>query len=191
MSERVFIRTQKDFTPQEVRHAFELYDENKYSFMRKNIYIIVIAILVASCNKAADTVVLGTIHTADKDAPVAEAIAIKDGKFIYVGDKAGVEVYIKDGVTQLVDHTDKGMVMPGCFEGHAHYLMGNSFGCMGGLSLDPLEDDVNSFFEKLKLAYTDAKEKGKTCIFGFGWNYFPSLQRECLYASSSMPSART
>ena len=129
------------------------------------------ALLAAGCNNVADTVIFGTVYTADTDAPSAEAIAVKDGKFIYVGDKAGAEPYIRDGITEVVDHTGKGMVMPGCFEGHAHYLMGNSLGCMGGLTLDPIADDVNSFFEKLKLAYADAKQNGKSCIFGFGWNY--------------------
>ena len=142
----------------------------------KLLFLISIFVIVG-CGEVADTVVYGTIHTADETAPVAEAVAIKDGKFIYVGDKAGVEAYIKDGVTEIIDHTGKGMVMPGCFEGHAHYLMGNSLGCMGGLGLDPLNDDVNSFIEKLKLAYTDAKEKGKSCIFGFGWNYLTFLKQ--------------
>ena len=123
----------------------------------------------------ADLVVYGAVHTAEKIGQIAEALAIKDGKFVYVGDKAGVKDFIKEGVTEVIDHTGKGMVMPGCFEGHAHYLMGLSLGCMGGLNIHPLNDDVNSFFEKLKLAYSDAKENGKTCIFGFGWNYFTFL----------------
>ena len=123
----------------------------------------------------ADIVVYGTIRTADEDIPTAEAIAIKDGKFIYVGDKVGVKDFIKEGVTEVIDHTGKGMVMPGCFEGHAHYLMGLSLEYMGGLTLSPLNDGVDSFFEKLKLAYSDAKENGKSCIFGFGWSYFTFL----------------
>ena len=140
--------------------------------MKRSIIALTIAALIAAgCNNVADTVIFGTVYTADADTPSAEAIAVKDGRFIYVGDRAGAEAYVKDGVTQIVDHTGKGMVMPGCYEGHAHYLMGNSLGCMGGLMLDPLDDDVNSFFEKLKLSYADAKEKGKSCIFGFGWNY--------------------
>ena len=140
--------------------------------MKRSIIALTIAALIAAgCNNVADTVIFGTVYTADADTPSAEAIAVKDGRFIYVGDRAGAEAYVKDGVTQIVDHTGKGMVMPGCYEGHAHYLMGNSLGCMGGMMLDPLDDDVNSFFEKLKLSYADAKEKGKSCIFGFGWNY--------------------
>ena len=146
-----------------------------FSNLKSIIVLASAGLLTAGCGKVADTVILGTVHTAEKGMPVAEAIAIKDGKFIYVGDKAGVKGYIKAGVTEVIDHTGKGMVMPGCFEGHAHYLMGNSLGCMGGLMLNPIEDGVNSFFEKLKLAYTDAKEKGKSYIFGFGWNYHTFL----------------
>ena len=141
--------------------------------MRKSIIAFTFAaLLAAGCNgSVADTVIFGTVRTADEEIPVAEAVAVKDGKFVYVGDKDGAAPFIKDGVTQVIDHTGKGMIMPGCFEGHAHYIMGNSLGCMGGLSLDPLNDDVKSFFEKLKLAYADAKQNGKSCIFGFGWNY--------------------
>ena len=141
--------------------------------MRKSIIAFTFAaLLAAGCNgSVADTVIFGTVRTADEEIPVAEAVAVKDGKFVYVGDKDGAAPFIKNGVTQVIDHTGKGMIMPGCFEGHAHYIMGNSLGCMGGLSLDPLNDDVKSFFEKLKLAYADAKQNGKSCIFGFGWNY--------------------
>ena len=141
--------------------------------MKKSIIALFFAaLLAAGCsNKAADTVIFGTVYTADTDTPSAEAIAVKDGKFVYVGNKEGAESFIKEGVTEVIDHTGKGMVMPGCFEGHAHYLMGNSLGCMGGLMLDPLDDDVKSFFEKLKLAYSEAKQNGKSSIFGFGWNY--------------------
>ncbi|MBQ0025468.1 MAG: amidohydrolase [Bacteroidales bacterium] len=141
--------------------------------MQKSIIASAIAVLLtAGCNdRTADTVVFGTVRTADEGTPVAEAIAVKDGRYVYVGDKAGAAAYIKEGVTEVIDHTGKGMVMPGCFEGHAHYLMAASLGCMGGLSIDSQKDDVNSFLEKLKLAYSDAKEKGKSSIFGFGWSY--------------------
>ena len=33
------------------------------------------------------------IFTADKDHPQASAIAVKDGKFVYVGDEAGLSDY--------------------------------------------------------------------------------------------------
>ena len=43
----------------------------------------------------ADRVYLnGTIYTVDEEFSTATAIAVKDGKFIYVGDDAGVQAYI-------------------------------------------------------------------------------------------------
>ena len=33
------------------------------------------------------------IYTADKNQPMAAALAVKDGKFVYVGDEAGLSAY--------------------------------------------------------------------------------------------------
>lgn len=66
----------------------------------------------------ADLIVYGKIYTADKDRSIAEAIAVSDGKIIYVGDRAGAEKYADDS-TQVIEH-DEGLVIPGMTEGHAH-----------------------------------------------------------------------
>ena len=75
--------------------------------------------LLGSCqsNNSADLVVYGKIFTADS-SKIVEAFAVKDGKYIYVGDKAGAEAYINEG-TEVIDYSGKGMVMPGCGNGHA------------------------------------------------------------------------
>ena len=70
----------------------------------------------------ADLVVYGKIFTSD-DNKVVEAFAVKDGKYVYVGDKAGAEAYVEAGKTEVVDYSGKGLVMPGCGNGHAHYSM--------------------------------------------------------------------
>jgi len=49
---------------------------------------------------------------------------VKDGKYVYVGDKAGAEAFVEKGKTEVVDYTGKGLVMPGCGNGHAHYMLG-------------------------------------------------------------------
>lgn len=46
----------------------------------------------------ADLVVYGKIFTSE-DNKIVEAFAVKDGKYIYVGDKAGVEAFIDKGKT--------------------------------------------------------------------------------------------
>ena len=137
--------------------------------MKKIIYAIAI-LMAVGCNKVADTVVFGTIRTAEEDNPVVEAIAVKDGKFIYVGDKAGAEVYIKGGVTKVIDHTGKGMVMPGCYDGHAHYMMTICLANMKGGLLFAHEDGKAEILKKVDAAALEASNSGKHCLFGFGWD---------------------
>lgn len=132
--------------------------------------MIVASLLSSGCIKTADTVVYGTIRTAEEDNPVVEAIAIKDGKYIYVGDKAGAVPFIREGVTEIIDHTGKGMVMPSCTDGHSHFIMAASIRFMGGVMLD-FSDGPDVFWERLKEQYAKAKEEGKHNIFGHGWNY--------------------
>lgn len=125
------------------------------------------------CQKiiSADTVIYGTIRTANTNNPSATAIAIKDGKYIYVGDENGVKPYIDSNRTNIVDHRGKGMVMPGCTDGHSHYTM--KFGMekmKGGIMFD-LKDDKASVLSKLNAATLKAKQAGKKTLFGFGWNY--------------------
>ena len=117
-------------------------------------------LVAASCSKTADTVVLGTIRTAEEDNPVVEAIAIRDGRYVYVGDKAGAEAYIKEGHTQVIDHSGKGMVMPSCFDGHAHYLMPMTLANMKGGVLFAHEDGKAEILKKVDAAALKAANAG-------------------------------
>ena len=120
----------------------------------------------------ADTVVYGTIRTAETGSPVAEAFAVRDGKFVYVGDAAGAAAFVKEGVTKVVDHRGKGMVMPSCTDGHAHYVMPLTLANMKGGVLFGHEDGKAEILRKLDAAARAAKEAGKKSMLGFGWNYY-------------------
>ena len=48
----------------------------------------------------------------------AEALAIKDGKFVYVGDEAGVKDFIGDN-TEIIDCNGKSII-PGLGDAHMH-----------------------------------------------------------------------
>lgn len=136
--------------------------------------IVVVGIVLATTLQKrdfADIVVYGTIRTADTENPVAEAIAIKDGKYIYVGDEAGVAAYIKDGATEVIDHRGKGMVMPGCTDGHSHYTMKFGMENMKSGLMFELEDDKAAILQKVENAAVAAKNAGKQSLFGFGWNF--------------------
>ena len=126
--------------------------------------------MLASCKSApaADLVVYGKIFTADS-SKVVEAFAVKDGKYIYVGDKAGAEAYVEEGKTEVIDYSGKGLVMPGCGNGHAHYFGGYAIQSAG--TIMSMEDDVNKFLtEIVPGAVKKARESGAKAIFGQGWN---------------------
>ena len=60
----------------------------------------------------ADLVVYGKIFTSESNE-IVEAFAVKDGKYVYVGDKKGAEDFIEPGKTEVIDYNGKGLVMPG------------------------------------------------------------------------------
>ena len=55
------------------------------------------------------------IFTSDKDHPMATALVVKDGKFVYVGDEAGLSKY-EGEVTDLGGK----FIMPGIIDSHVH-----------------------------------------------------------------------
>jgi predicted amidohydrolase YtcJ len=128
--------------------------------------------MLASCkgNTSADLVVYGKIFTSDNNQ-VVEAFAVKDGKYVYVGDKAGAEAFVKEGKTEVVDYTDKGLVIPGCGNGHAHYTLGYAIQTVG--TIIGYEDSPEKFLKEIvPAAVKKAKDSGAKAIFGQGWNLF-------------------
>ncbi|MCQ2180628.1 MAG: amidohydrolase family protein [Bacteroidales bacterium] len=104
--------------------------------MKYNLQLIAAAMTVvvgagvfAGCKKAedqdtsgpADLVVYGNIYTAVNDI-IVEAFAVRDGKFVYVGDKAGAAAFIKEGTSRIVNFSGNELVIPGCTEGHGHFI---------------------------------------------------------------------
>lgn len=71
----------------------------------------------------ADMVLLnGAIYTMDASRSWAQALAIKDGKLIYVGTTSGARRYCSDA-TKVVDLDGK-MVLPGLHDTHVHLIDG-------------------------------------------------------------------
>ncbi len=117
---------------------------------------------------SADLVVYGKIFTAENNK-IAEAFAVKDGKYIYVGDKQGAEAFVETGKTQVVDYSGKGLVMPGCGNGHAHYSIGVALPIVGTVAVGQTPEKFLT--EIVPAAVQKARETKATSIFGFGWNY--------------------
>ena len=62
------------------------------------------------------------IFTADKDNPLATALVVKDGKFVYIGDEAGLSAY-EGEVTDLGGK----FILPGIIDSHVHITTGVGF----------------------------------------------------------------
>ena len=113
---------------------------------------------------SADLVVYGKIFTSENNQ-IVEAFAVKDGKYVYVGDKKGAEAFVEAG---------KGLVMPSCGNGHAHYSMGVALPIVGTVAIGMTPDQFLA--EAVPAAVKKARETGATAIFGFGWNYITFME---------------
>ncbi|MBQ0093900.1 MAG: amidohydrolase family protein, partial [Bacteroidales bacterium] len=119
---------------------------------------------------SADLVVYGKVFTSD-NYELAEAFAVKDGRYVYVGDRKSAAAFVEEGKTQVIDYSEKGLVMPSCGDGHAHYMTGYGFQAVGTMIKNT--DTVDDFLKKIVPEATKkAKDNGSSAIFGFGWNYF-------------------
>lgn len=89
--------------------------------------LLLLALLCAACADApsADPVTLvlkgGTIYTGDSTAPTVEAVAVKGGEIVYLGDSAGVAALI--GPTTRVVDLGTRVAFPGFTDAHAHFTM--------------------------------------------------------------------
>lgn len=103
----------------------------------------------------------------------AAALAIKDGKFAYVGDEAGVKDWIGDG-TEVIDCGGKSII-PGLGDAHMHISQAaKKFGAcsFGDIVPNPKTDTPESIIKRIQetlKAYAD-KHKDSPVIRGLGWD---------------------
>jgi len=141
--------------------------------------VLIVAGMLTGCksNDSADLVVYGKIFTSEGNQ-IVEAFAVKDGKYVYVGDKAGAEAFVEEGKTEVIDYSGKGLVMPGCGNGHAHYSLGYAIQSVG--TVLHRDDDVDKFIKEiLPAAVKKAKEAGATVVFGSGWEVMRFPENLC------------
>ena len=120
--------------------------------------LLVFTSLLQSCKKSVDYIAYnGNIYTVNNDFNVASAFAVKDGKFIDVGND---EIFSKYNSKQKID-LNGSTVLPGLIDAHCHFY---------GLGLNQSVIDLtgtSSFNEILeKIAF----ENNKDVIRGRGWD---------------------
>ena len=99
------------------------------------------------------------IFTSDRENKLASALAVKDGKFVYVGDEKGLSEY--EGETE--DLGGK-FIMPGIIDSHVHVTMGAGYELVGDIgkmlhcsskqeALDIIAEDIRKNPGKQRYCY--------------------------------------
>jgi len=118
--------------------------------------------LAAEIEKADVVYMNGNVYTVDEKNPRVSAMAIKDGRFIYVGSDAGAKKYFGDK-TSVVDLKAR-TVLPGLIDSHIHFSLIGELKMKLNVYWKPKEE----ILELVTRAYQKAG-KGEW-IDGFGWN---------------------
>ncbi len=116
-----------------------------------------LGILAASCTSGgdggdqerADLILTGAkIFTSNRQQPWAETVAIRNGRFIYVGDSTGAAKFRSDS-THFID-LDGRLVIPGLVDAHAHpgYIDVEQYGEISETSEEELLADVKQYAEE-------------------------------------------
>ena len=164
--------------------------------MRKILFLslALAAITLTGCKDKKDPqlydniIVYGNIYTAEIDASktpadngyykMASAMVVKDGKFEYVGDKAGADAY-KTKNSLIIDREGKGMIIPGMTDGHAHYLLKYINEEMKETSLQFKETQTyQEVIDKVRAFVEEAKKNGKQLDYVYGEGYHPVLMKD-------------
>lgn len=103
----------------------------------------------------------GTVYTVNLNQPLAEAVAIRGGTIVYVGDVHNVSAWKGSG-TEVINLGD-GMLLPGFVDAHCH-----PEAAITKLGVNVVGLDKDKALDEIK-KYVDL-QPGKEPLKGFGWN---------------------
>lgn len=133
------------------------------SFILPTLSAIVLFVSCTSEKQPADFVYLGKIYTVDEKQPVVEAVAVRDGKIVFVGSNTAAGEFIGEQTTKI--ELGEKIMTPGFIEGHGH-IMGVGY---NELNLDLMAvQSYDELIEKVKEAVSRA-QPGQW-IVGRGWH---------------------
>ena len=103
----------------------------------------------------------------------AQALAVKDGKFVYIGTNEGSKAFIGEG-TEVRDCAG-GSILPGFCDAHMHFINSvQRFGVvdLNNLATDPANqtpEEIIALMQQRIRAFAE-KHPNSTCIQGSGWD---------------------
>lgn len=136
-----------------------------------NLFALFVLIIVVACSNQigdlndADLILInGKIYTVERDQPWTNACAIKDGKFIAVGETDLIQKF-KGKNTEMIDLNGR-LVLPGFNDAHIHFSDGGFY--LSGINLRDAKDE-NEFVERIK-NYAAKLNKGEWILNG-NWDH--------------------
>ncbi len=132
--------------------------------MKKVTILLLAAALPLSAQEQADLVVTNAkVYTVDQNRPVAEAFAIKDGRFQFVGSNRGA-LALSGNDTEIID-LDGQTVIPGMIDAHGHLTgLGNTLRNLILTGTTSFEDVVDIVANRV------AEVEDGEWITGRGWD---------------------
>jgi hypothetical protein len=121
----------------------------------------------------------GRVITVDKDWRVAQAVAIRDGRFLAVGDDAAIAAHIGPN-TQVVELAGK-TVVPGLIDSHLHQLFAGLNGpAVQLLGFEAVSSGLADMYHASEITWAHARQSScdippGSCpgalSFGVGWDH--------------------
>lgn len=135
----------------------------------------------------ADTIFYGgSIITVNDKSPMAEALAVKNGKIVAVGSEAAVLKAEKGDATKLIDLRGRTMT-PGFIDGHSHFASALDMANQVNVSAPPAGPASNpdEIITALKAFAAERKFAPGALIAGYGYddNLMKPLTRDALDAA--------
>jgi predicted amidohydrolase YtcJ len=153
--------------------------------MIRRAFSLIAAVLVLSLAAAlasgpipvADTIIAhGRVYTGNSAEPWAEAVAVRDGKIIAVGDEQTI-FKLRSAATTVIEAGGH-LVLPGFVDCHVHFIGGSL-----GLGRVNLAGAKNYSDIQQRLRDYAAKHPGKDWVLGRGWNY-------AMFGSETLPDKK-
>ncbi|MDB9787390.1 amidohydrolase [Flavobacteriaceae bacterium] len=131
--------------------------KNSIKLNKQILIFIVLFTSLQSCKKSVDFIAFnGNIYTVNSDFNTASAFAVKDGKFVDIGNE---EILSKYNTNQKID-LDGSTVLPGLIDAHCHFyglgLNQSVIDLTGTISFDEIMDKISN--------------KNNNIIRGRGWD---------------------
>jgi predicted amidohydrolase YtcJ len=131
--------------------------KNSIKLNKQILILIVLFTSLQSCKKSVDFIAFnGNIYTVNSDFNTASAFAVKDGKFVDIGNE---EILSKYNTNQKID-LDGSTVLPGLIDAHCHFyglgLNQSVIDLTGTISFDEIMDKISN--------------KDNNIIRGRGWD---------------------